>query len=29
MEECTGGELFDRLATRAKDLNMYTEKDAG
>jgi calcium-dependent protein kinase len=29
MEECTGGEFFDRLATRAKDLNMYTEKDAG
>ena len=28
MEECTGGEFFNRLAQRAKDLNMYTEKDA-
>lgn len=28
MEECLGGEFFDRLATRAKHLNMYTEKDA-
>ena len=29
MEECLGGEFFDRLAKRAKQLNMYTEKDAG
>ncbi len=29
MEECLGGEFFDRLAKRAKELNMYTEKDAG
>ena len=28
MEECTGGELFDRLAKRAKENKMYTEKDA-
>ena len=28
MEECLGGEFFDRLARRAKELNMYTEKDA-
>ena len=28
MEECLGGEFFDRLAIRAKQLNMYTEKDA-
>ena len=28
MEECLGGEFFDRLAVRAKQLNMYTEKDA-
>lgn len=28
MEECLGGEFFDRLALRAKQLNMYTEKDA-
>ena len=29
MEECLGGEFFDRLAKRARQLNMYTEKDAG
>ena len=28
MEECTGGEFFDRLAKRAKQNKMYTEKDA-
>ena len=28
MEECVGGEFFDRLALRAKSLNLYTEKDA-
>ena len=28
MEECLGGEFFDRLAQRAQKLNMYTEKDA-
>jgi calcium-dependent protein kinase len=28
MEECLGGEFFDRLAERAQKLNMYTEKDA-
>ena len=28
MEECLGGEFFDRLAVRAKQLNMYTERDA-
>ena len=28
MEECTGGEFFDRLAKRAKHQKMYTEKDA-
>ena len=28
MEECTGGEFFDRLAKKAKTQNMYTEKDA-
>jgi calcium-dependent protein kinase len=28
MEECLGGEFFDRLAQRAQNLNMYTEKDA-
>lgn len=28
MEECLGGEFFDRLARRSKELNMYTEKDA-
>ena len=27
MEECTGGEFFDRLAKRAKENKMYTEKD--
>ncbi len=27
MEECTGGEFFDRLAKRAKQNKMYTEKD--
>ena len=28
MEECLGGEFFDRLAKKAKKLSMYTEKDA-
>ena len=28
MEECTGGEFFDRLAKKAKQNKMYTEKDA-
>jgi calcium-dependent protein kinase len=28
MEECAGGEFFDRLARRAKKSNMYTEKEA-
>ena len=28
LEECLGGEFFDRLAVRAEQLNMYTEKDA-
>ena len=28
MEECSGGEFFDRLAKRAKQKKMYTEKDA-
>ena len=28
MEECTGGEFFDRLAKRAKQNKMYTERDA-
>ena len=28
MEECSGGELFTRLATNAKNNKMYTEKDA-
>ena len=28
MEECLGGEFFDRLAIRAKRYNMYTEKEA-
>ena len=28
MDECLGGEFFDRLALRAKQLNMYTERDA-
>ena len=28
MEECTGGEFFERLARRAKHKKMYTEKDA-
>ena len=27
MEECTGGEFFERLAKRAKENKMYTEKD--
>lgn len=28
MEECKGGELFDRLAQRAKSKNMYSESEA-
>lgn len=28
MEECKGGELFDRLAIRSKSKNLYTEKEA-
>lgn len=28
MEECKGGELFDRLAERAKSHNLYTEKES-
>src|SRR4051812_40142097 len=28
MQECEGGEFFDRLASRAKSSNMYTEKEA-
>ena len=28
MEECTGGEFFDRLAKKAKQNKMYTESDA-
>lgn len=28
MEECLGGEFFDRLAQRAKTSNLYTEKEA-
>jgi calcium-dependent protein kinase len=28
MEECNGGELFNRLAINAKNNKMYTEKDA-
>lgn len=28
MEECIGGEFFDRLALKAKELKMYTEKEA-
>lgn len=28
MEECTGGEFFERLAKKAKKKTMYTEKDA-
>lgn len=28
MEECSGGEFFDRLAIKAKELKMYTEKEA-
>ena len=28
MEECNGGELFERLAKNAKNNKMYTEKDA-
>jgi len=27
MEECNGGEFFDSLAKRAKEKNMYTEKE--
>ena len=27
MEECNGGEFFDRLAKRAKEKKMYTEKE--
>lgn len=27
MEECKGGELFDRLAKRSKEGNLYTEKE--
>ncbi|MCQ2817976.1 MAG: protein kinase, partial [archaeon] len=29
MEECTGGELFDRIISKINDGIMYTEKDAG
>lgn len=28
MEECSGGELFQRLALNAKNNQLYTEKDA-
>ena len=28
MEECLGGELFDRLAKRSKEKNLFTEKEA-
>jgi calcium-dependent protein kinase len=28
MEECLGGEFFDRLAERAKNGNLYTEREA-
>ena len=28
MEECKGGELFDKLAQRAKNKNMYSESEA-
>lgn len=28
MEECNGGEFFDRLAKKSKQKKMYTEKDA-
>ena len=28
MEECSGGEFFDRLSKKAKQKKMYTEKDA-
>lgn len=28
MEECVGGEFFERIANRAKEMNFYTEKEA-
>lgn len=28
MEECTGGELFDRILQRISEKNLYTEKEA-